>query len=283
MTNELISEMVYLRPLGGADRERDLMPAWWGRAGHKLFLDAVGENDPALSGEIHDGQELRPFTVSNLLGARAGEPLDPGAVYSMRFTTLETRVAEVFVAARQPGGRLAARQVVELDHLPFEVVDAPDSAVENVWRQSASYHALGESGLRPEQAPPRSVTLHFASPVLFKRNGVICLLPEPALVFGSLLNRWNQFAPVQFPEELRRYAKECLYVNRLRVESERVEVTPEIVWSGVRGRVSFRSNHYDRYWMSLIQTLAAFSVFSGVGAKLSMGFGQCRQWIRKQQ
>ncbi|HFD40356.1 MAG TPA: hypothetical protein ENJ31_10995 [Anaerolineae bacterium] len=39
-----------------------------GRAAHAWFLDRVRAADPALAEELHGGQGVRPFTVSDLTG-----------------------------------------------------------------------------------------------------------------------------------------------------------------------------------------------------------------------
>ena len=101
-------------------------------------------------------------------------------------------------------------------------------------------------------------------------------IPLPELVFGSLLQRWNAYAPVVFPEEVQRYARECLGVSRYQLASRIVHVKGAGRRVGAVGVVTYTSLNYDRYWMSLIQTLAAFAVFSGVGAGTAMGLGQAR-------
>jgi CRISPR/Cas system endoribonuclease Cas6 (RAMP superfamily) len=45
---------------------------------------------------------------------------------------------------------------------------------------------------------------------------------------------------------------------------------------GGTGEVTYVSLNYDRYWMSIIQTLALFAQFGGVGAGTTIGLGQCR-------
>lgn len=52
-----------------------------------------------------------------------------------------------------------------------------------------------------ESPPQRSIELEFLSPTSFKQLQSCQLFPLPELVFGSLLRRWNVFAPtaLQFP------------------------------------------------------------------------------------
>ena len=139
------------------------------------------------------------------------------------------------------------------------------------------YQQLAESYLLPGRQVPRQLEIEFLSPTGFKKDGALeQLFPEPALFFGSLLRRWNEFAPMALPDEVLRYARECLIVSAYSLRTTRVRLTDQISLSGALGWARYRSLNFDRYWMSLIEALAVFSRFSGAGAKLSMGFGQCR-------
>jgi CRISPR-associated endoribonuclease Cas6 len=102
-------------------------------------------------------------------------------------------------------------------------------------------------------------------------------IPLPELVFGSLLEKWNTFAPIAFPPETRRYAAECLAVSRYKLESRSVGVKGQALRMGGIGRVTYTTLNYDRYWMSLVQVLAEFALFASVGAGTTMGLGQGRK------
>jgi CRISPR-associated endoribonuclease Cas6 len=79
--------------------------------------------------------------------------------------------------------------------------------------------------------------------------------------------------------ETRRFAEERLAVSRYRLETRRVAFGDD----GRRGTVAgcvgdcfYAILDKDRYWMGLIQLLAAFSFYAGVGRRTTMGLGQCR-------
>jgi CRISPR-associated endoribonuclease Cas6 len=146
------------------------------------------------------------------------------------------------------------------------------------WSALTSYQDLSAPYLLARQEAPRRVTLKFTSPTCFKSKGMHVPIPTPELVFGSLLERWNTFAPVVFPPETRRYAAECLAVSRYNLSSRPVPVKSRGMRVGGLGEITYTSLVYDRYWMSVVQTLAAFALFSGVGAGTAHGLGQCRSW-----
>jgi CRISPR-associated endoribonuclease Cas6 len=278
---DLFSLILTLRPLKPAAPEQPL-PRWWGTAAHHLCLQAIQQSDENLSAALHEGSELRPFTTSTLMGRFPGHQLDLQADYLLRFTGLNRQVSEALYAATQTGAALAPGAVVQLEFLDFQV--------RAVWCENGShplagqmdYSELAAASLLEAEAADRYVNFRFASPTGFHRNGRQVPYPLPELVIGSLLERWNAFAPIAFPAEARRYAEECLYLSQLQIRSRGVKVAAgyEI---GLVGSVSFGTLNYDRYWMSLMQTLARFSYYSGVGVKTGMGMGQCRNAERRQR
>ena len=74
---------------------------------------------------------------------------------------------------------------------------------------------------------------------------------------------------------MRRYAAECLHISRFDISSRAAQVAGG-VQLGMVGAVTFKAHNYDRYWLSLVHTLARYAFFAGVGAKTTMGLGQCR-------
>lgn len=277
---ELLSIVVPLQPID-LPSERTETPRWWGRAAHAFFLRLVAEQNPALAQELHDNDSPRPFSVSSLMGSfeRDGS-LKVGERYWLRLTTLREDVAQVLINADQPGGSLCAGAQVELDYARFEVL-TDESA--SPWQEMTSYTELGAPFLLAGQTPPRRIRLLFASPTTFKSEGRHVPLPLPRLVFGGLLEKWNTFAPVSFPEELKRFIEECLVVSRYDLKTQAVALKQGGVRIGMTGWVDFSTLNYDRYWMSLAATLARFALFAGVGAAVTQGMGQCRMMDEKEQ
>ena len=284
---DLLSLLLTLRPLPEACQAP--VPDWWGRAAHALLLEVVRRADPPLAARLHeDNGGPRPFTASTLLGRfprREGLPyLDPGQSYTLRLTALEAGLAELVFQAAQ-NGPLVPGAPVELDHLPFRVEKAEPlslapSDVEDQghpWAGSDSYQELSAAYLLARIQPPRRIALLLASPTTFKSGGMHVPYPSPELAFGSLLERWNAFAPITFPPEARRYAAECLAVGRYRLSTHTVPLKGGGLRVGAVGQVVYVTLNYDRYWMSVIATLAGFARYAGLGAGTAMGLGQCRQ------
>jgi CRISPR-associated endoribonuclease Cas6 len=89
------------------------------------------------------------------------------------------------------------------------------------------------------------------------------------------LKKWNRFAPLRLHEDANRFAQECLAVSRYRLETRPVRFGSATI-VGFVGRCTYRFLNHDRYWMSVLHLLAAFSFYCGTGHKTTMGMGQTR-------
>ncbi|MCB0256076.1 MAG: CRISPR system precrRNA processing endoribonuclease RAMP protein Cas6 [Anaerolineae bacterium] len=270
-TMDLISLLLTLRPLT-TDRAAQSLPTWWGRAAHALLLQAIGRDAPDLATALHQGSGPRPFTASTLMGRMAEGKLDSDGVYRLRFTGLTQPVSGALLAATAEGASLAAGARLELDYQPFRVETA--HADGHVWTGQDSYTELAAASLAGDA--PRRLDMLLVSPTSFRSAGRHVPLPLPELVFGSLLERWNAFSPVAFPSEAKRYAAECLGVARYRLRSRPVPVKGDAWRPGALGQITYVALTYDRYWMAVLQTLARFALYSGIGAGTASGQGQAR-------
>jgi len=264
----LLSLVLTLRPVD-SDRPEGTLPRWWGRAAHALLLDTVRRADAALAKSLHDESALKPFTVSSLMGHFSGGKLDSRQTCTLRFTALIPELAHILLDSFQPG------REVQLDYQRFRIEAVAQQPGEHAWAGNSAWEVLAGNSIMGN-TPPRRVSLLFASPTTFRVNERLIPLPLPDLVFNSLLQRWNAYAPLAFPEEVRRYAAECLQISAYRLNSAAVRTQEDALRIGGVGQVTFTARPYDRYWMSIIHTLAQFALYAGVGASTTMGLGQAR-------
>lgn len=280
----LLSLVLTLQPLE-VPSAREEFPRWWGRASQAALLEVVRQANPALAEWLHASSpaseaqsqianSLRPYTASTLMGKfnrQSGAPL-PGETYSLRWTSLTAELTALLLEFAQH----AAGNTLELDHIPFSVA-AAHVTESQPWAGQDSYGALGSRFL-PGVEIPRRVSFQFVSPVVFKSGGLSHPLPTASLVFNSLIEKWNAFAPVAFMPELRRYAEECLAVSRFDLESRAVPLKEGGMRIGAVGQITFTAANFDRFWLGQIHTLAAFALFSGIGAGTTQGLGQARRF-----
>lgn len=267
---DLLSLLLTLRPLT-SERAAESLPTWWGRAAQALALHSIGEVAPDLAAALHAGSGLRPFTASTLMGRMQEGRLDPAGVYRLRLTGLTGPVCNALLQAASTGP-LAAGATLRLDYQPFRVETAQSEG--HLWAGQDSYTNLAAASLAGDA--PRRLELLLVSPTSFKSAGRQVPLPLPELVFGSLIERWNAFSPVAFPAEAKRYAQECLAVARYRLRTRPVPVKNEAHRPGALGQITYVALTYDRYWMAVLQTLARFALYSGIGAGTAAGQGQAR-------
>jgi CRISPR-associated endoribonuclease Cas6 len=251
------------------------LPASLGRASQALLLRLIQAQDAALSARLHDEEGLRPYTASNLvLGRRAGGSLvAPGDGNGwLRFTGLTEEVSACLLRlAEDPP------EVVDMDGCPLRVVGATLDAASHPWAAQSDYQTLAARHLLAgERVPAARLTLEFASPTTFRSSGRYVPLPLPELVFGSLLERWQAFAPVALSPELRRFATEMVVVSRYMLRTRSLPSKEGGLHIGFIGQVTFSALNRDRYWLSVLNLLAHYAFFSGVGYGTAAGLGQVR-------
>ncbi|MGQ9677216.1 MAG: CRISPR-associated endoribonuclease Cas6 [Chloroflexota bacterium] len=245
-----------------------------GYQAYALLLQMIERTAPDLSCHLHDLPAAKPFTVSPLSGhfeRREGlVVLRQDQPYRMRLTLLAD---DVFARTLDALARLPNNQPLRLEAAALKLsrVMTVPGAVEGV--ACSSYRALlGEA--RPE----RRLAIRFLTPTTFRSAGKRNVnWPSPSLVFGSLLSRWNEFSPLPMPERLREVAAKDILMARYDIET-RVMDFGSYKEIGFVGEVEYECPaEVDEETCQLLSALADFALYSGVGAKTTMGMGQARR------
>lgn len=283
---DLLSVEVPLQFLGADARSRPV-PAWWGKAALTLLLRAIAEQDPGLADSLHaspGGQapasernlrQVRPFTVSTLIGHSPGSALSGAGRYRLRLTALRADLVAVLLQVFKDG-LLRPGNEIELDYYRFQVDPGWPAQGEQglpAGCHSAEYGSLAAAWLRQDHDPPAQVRLRFTSPVSFHLDPMTQPLPLPGLVFGSLLRRWNELAPLQFPGDQQASFEQHVAVSRFELSSRAVQVSGGLLVGAV-GEITYSVLKPERYLLAALHCLADFSCFSGCGQKTTMGMGQ---------
>ena len=253
-------------------------PANAGEVGHALALRLIEEVDAALAASLHGGNGLPPYTACLLrAGGRRGSVSAEEAV-TLRLTAVGDGLAERLCEAALPAwiGR-----TVSIAGTPFRVEAAAATAAEHPLAAMASYEELAQQHLFTRRSDVRLPAFRFITPTAFRSGGRVTPLPVPELVFGSLLDRWDAFAPLTIPREARRFAAECVAIGGLQIDTEYVSVAGGRV-TGFTGWVRFAVTHRDPFWLGMLNLLAAFAPWAGVGMKTAMGMGQVRLLVPRQ-
>lgn len=286
---DLLSLVLTLRP-----RQEAVLPPRLARAAHAIFLNRVAQQDPALAEALHAHDGPRPFTCSNLMGARSNQRLLKETPYRLRYTALTAPVAAVLAQT------FAVDETLTFEGVDFTIAEVglppgqgegppphSPSKIENPqsvdpWIAADTYQELAARHLLPSGPPPANRwAFLLAAPLGFRSRGLTQPLPLPGLFFGSLIRRWNTFASIALPEaDLQRYAEEMVAISRFALRSAPGWERGRGLRIGAIGKVTYRSLNRDPYWLAALSLLAEFALYSGVGAMTTAGMGQVRR-IRK--
>ena len=254
-----------------------VLPATCGHQAHAAFLDAVRRADPRLATLLHaPGRRIRPFTVSPLLGLpvrpKKEIAVSPEKEYSLRITLLDDTLYVELMERFLEEGRPALR----LGEVPFLISQVWVTPGSSPWAGHTTWEALAATEASP------SITLEFLTPTAFhlgqrpwgKR---FYLLPEPLLVFRSLLRTWNALCPTGLTMEeapLESYLKEDAIVQEVAGLRTVMWRYPRHLQIGFVGRVTYG---FPGKPPQPLSALADFAFYAGVGYKTTMGMGQVRR------
>jgi CRISPR-associated endoribonuclease Cas6 len=268
-----------------------------GRAVYALGLSILQSYDEQLSKVVHDFPDEKPFTASGLMRGEGivDGTVEVGELLWVRFGALDTHIVAALSAFQERAMQPASTPLmVSIDHLPFEVVEAAwdDSCLPGLF----SYNALVE---RHRTAPlARSIHLRFLTATTFRRAALNINLPQPDLVFGSLLTRWMCFTSHMLhespPEHLEAFIKYHIALSRYATHSALYRFNQGGKEVGFLGQATFelmRSNDHlakqqptieaelrrNHIWyVRTLHLLADFAYYSGLGRKTTTGMGMVR-------
>ena len=200
--------------------------------------------------ELHDMPGPKPFSLA--VGANGGSAW-------IRVAFLDDHVARsfsehVWSAPSRPiplrSGSMKIKQILELSH-------------------ALSGQKTWDELLRTR--PAADLSLKFLTPTFFRRRGFNYPMPEPGLVLGSLIAKWNAFAPEAVPESVSTTLTEGVTVRFFSGRTQGAVAHERVV--GYLGRVTYHlpdASSKEAAWLARLGELA---FFSGVGAKTTLGFG----------
>jgi CRISPR-associated endoribonuclease Cas6 len=252
-----------------------------GRAAQAIALDAISCYQPALSAQQHlPGHSMRAYAVSGLMtgdGLPLYPPFHPDMRAWIRLTGLQREVVAAFQEYRPDD--------ILLDDWEWSVEEILWDG--NLWAGHTTYAELAR---RNEKLPAsEQITLCFVSPTLFKSNGLSSPLPLPHLVFGSLVNRWREYAPVPLPPEITDFAQHCIGINCHLIQTSNIKL--RYLETGFTGEVTFALGVHNsklekdnpelaailkrekQNFCRIIAMLSDYAFYSGVGKMTAQGMG----------
>lgn len=240
-----------------------------------FFLHLIEGVHPGLAEWLHRDSAVKPFTLSPLLpppGRRQLAMLSIGDNLSFRITLLDEKV---FAALADSVWRLSPEAELILGDMRVQCRGLATTPAESPW---AGYTTFSQ--FLKNAGTDTRLRLEFLSPATFRsspkgeRN---ILFPEPPLVFGSLLNRWNAFAGASHKLNLSDVSTGAVRVSGYRLGTRLLDFGSyrEL---GFIGQATYECNNsLPVEAIRTLNALADFAFYAGTGAKTTMGMGQTRR------
>lgn len=121
--------------------------------------------------------------------------------------------------------------------------------------------------------PKPYLSFLFLTPTTFKKGAITYPLPDPKMVFKSLIKKWNRFSPHKISVDLRSAIEEKLYIVFAKIRTHKISLSLGGFLIGFTGRVLYGGKTLNQDELKWINILGTFSNFSGIGKKTTMNFG----------
>lgn len=249
---------------------------WYGKATQSLFYECLRAYDESYACQVHAlGEERVPFTTSTLMGKFDHSSIQPGMRYYLRFTGLNELIENILYASIQPGGYFSIGTIMEIVNVPF--------SVENIYWENhdhgmscySSYRILQDYFLYNHQADGNRLRFSFEHfPVIMQNGAHYNPILTPDMLFGSLLRKWNNHAGYTLPTSVLDFAEREVYVSSFKMESQPVQQEGLVL--GSRGYLQVETKRSRESAWAVLQMLAAYAFYSGVGKDTARGFGMVR-------
>jgi len=268
------------------------VPLTQGALAHAAFLDLVAAADPDLAGRLHDSGSRQPFTISPLRGAAipeggaaAGEPprreipLRAGDRVALRLTLLDPALFLAFLQRLLAAGPELRLRIGEVNFLVESALGTPGS---HPW---ANYTTAG--ALRRAASTEPQIRMRFASPTAINLGSAgaakqrMVLIPIPQFVFASLRGAWNRLTGDEIPIGFEEWVAETVFVREVRHWQTAVYQLKRGTYPGGFGDVTFEALDPAPTFTRILNLLADFAFYSGVGTKTTMGMGQVRRIVER--
>lgn len=279
------------------------IPLTHGDLVHAALLDIIKnnlpENEAFLAWQLHEFQRAKPFTVSHLFGNHRMDDhqliIQTENYYHLRITSLNKTLSECLLALKDK-----STNPLKIGEVFFNIEEViTEESVHGQAKQS-SFEELVKSWSEAEIKLPRKLVFRFISPTCFRDGTQNIIFPLPHLVFFSLAEKWQKYAPELFNKEIRIFQDEM----KVWQEKSKGQSNTTTVWElldklvnvsayklrtrmlnfreykrvGFTGIVEFQVQpSVPDKWLRLLNLLADFSFYAGIGYQTTMAMGQAQR------
>ncbi len=233
---------------------------------HAWFLQQIQQFDAALSAQLHDEQDEKPFVITGLDGQFVAHSrhlqVEQGKTYRWQVNGFSPMMVQGLKTwLKSPPAAIVLKDV-PLTVQGIEVVLPP-----------TTYQALSEQPLTGN-----TFSLTFKSPTSFRRKGHHLPLPWPRNVFHSYLRRWNTFAAQPMDQEaFLDWVDEHVIIQRHQMQSVKVAAGKRGEVTGFTGAIAYsvdRKAAEQPDFYALFFILGRLAPYVGTGHKTTFGLGQ---------
>jgi len=245
---------------------------------HALFLTLVSSVDQALGNRLHEQKTEKAFTLSPLqisdrsrrdhtLQWEHKQPISAGTPCWWRISLLDDAL---FSHLTPLWLNLSPAHPWHLGPADLQITSILGTAQSTQpWANFSPYTQLYEQA----SDSTRQLAFSLCTPATFRQGKYDSALPTRECVFHSLLNRWNRYSGMTFPETL----IEWLFPSFFDLRTELVN-DPNSKWAGCVGTIGYRIlGDADPLAIKQLNTLADFALYAGIGRKTPMGMGMVRR------
>ncbi|MFB8787933.1 MAG: CRISPR-associated endoribonuclease Cas6 [Potamolinea sp.] len=270
-----------------------------GRHFHALFCTLVSHVDQELGDRLHSEKTEKAFTLSPLQVSSFTSNVPPhqrgirgvhGGKGGFKNHFLQWEHSQAI-----PAGTLCWWRISLLDDALFgkltelwlnlnpqhpwhlgpadlhitSILGTPQST--QPWAHACSYAQLYEQASESD----RVFSFSFATPAAFRQGHYDTALPTRDCIFNGLLKRWNKYSGLEFYE----IAIESIFPSFFNIRTE-IVADSRSKFIGCVGEVSYRlMGDLEPLQIKMVNALADFALYAGVGRKTPMGLGMVRRLI----
>lgn len=244
------------------------LPVSHGRLLHAAVLDLVRQFDEDLSSKLHDSN-VKSFSIGLLnlypLKPVAGKfNIDEGSVALWKINSLDTKLT-LFLKGL-PGGFS-----IRVGNVCFQVenISCYDDCILDTAELLDKIECLSGK---------TSFSIKFISPTSFRYYDVDYPFPRIDLIFGSLIDRWNNIDEnVAFDSDaLKAVANQYIIPVKWKGESKRFNLTQKHGVTGFIGTYMFDMKQLPKEYRKIFLALLEFAKYSGIGRLTAQGLGQVK-------
>jgi CRISPR-associated endoribonuclease Cas6 len=249
-------------------KENNVLPLFSGYLVYSAYLHMISKINIDLANEMHEENINKKYTVSQVLGdfhkLNNFLVLDKDNDYHVRVTFLDSELFSKIMAMHMDG-KIKNIKVGKCD---FDIVSLFTTPEQHSKVRFAQKNKLIEDARKGG----KEVCLKFMSPTFFKvTKNRYDYLPNSKKIFSSLKKKTesvyeNLFFDDKFLDLI--YIKKFKNINTKSIEFGKARIV------GFVGTVCFGINSADNSVLQLFNLLGDMAIYTGVGAKSSIGFGQ---------